>query len=173
MSRTFDPLRRSGFTLLEVMVALLLFAGAFLTVAQLLSVAARAADQSRAMSIAATLAAQKIEQLRALSWGYDIDGTTLDDLVPSPPGSLAADTEGFVDYLDDSGIQIGGRPPAPAAAAFARRWSIESDPAVAPVGVLSVKVAVFRRRLASAGAVGVPVWTEVTRVATSRARRPS
>jgi prepilin-type N-terminal cleavage/methylation domain-containing protein len=173
MSRAFDPVRRSGFTLLEVMVALLLFAGAFLAVAQLLSVAARAADQSRAMSIAATLAAQKLEQLRALSWGYDIDGAPLDELPFSPPGSLAADAEGFVDYLDDSGIQVGGGPPAPAAAAFARRWSIESDTAIAPVGVLTLKVAVFRRRMASAGTARVPVWTEVTRVATSRVRRPS
>jgi prepilin-type N-terminal cleavage/methylation domain-containing protein len=173
MSPAFCPARRSGFTLLEVMVALLMFAGGFLAVAQLLSVAARAADQSRAMSIAATLAAQKLEQLRALSWGYDVDGALLDELLLSPPGSLAADTDGFVDYLDDSGIQIGDGPPAPAAAAFARRWSIESDAAVAPVGVLTLKVAVFRRRMASAGTVGVPVWTEVTRVATSRARRPA
>jgi prepilin-type N-terminal cleavage/methylation domain-containing protein len=173
MLRAFDPVRRSGFTLLEVMVALLIFAGTFLVVAQLLAVATRAGDQSRSMSIAATLAAQKVEQLRALAWGYDVDGTPLDELGPSPPGSLGADTAGFVDYLDDSGLQVGSDPPAPAPAAFARRWSVEADGAVAPPAALTLRVAVFRRRVLSAGAVGAPAWIEVTRIVTARARRPS
>jgi prepilin-type N-terminal cleavage/methylation domain-containing protein len=163
---------RLGFTLLEVMVALLLFSGTFLIVAQLLAVAARAADQSRAMSIADTLSAQKIEQLRTLCWGYDVDGTPLDELGLSPPGSLETDTAGAVDYLDDSGTPVVGGPPAPAAAAFARRWSIESDAAVATQGGRTLKVAVFRRRVPLTVAGGTPAWTEVTRVVTARARRP-
>ena len=173
MPRAFHASRQSGFTLLEVMVALLLFAGAFLAVAQLHAVAARAADQSRTTSIAAVAAAQKIEHLRTLSWAFDIDGTPLDELGLSPPGSLAADAVGFVDYLDESGTWIGTDLPPPAHAAFARRWSIESDAAFAPQSVLILRVAVFRRRLSSAGPGGTPVWIEVTRVVTARARRPS
>jgi prepilin-type N-terminal cleavage/methylation domain-containing protein len=170
MSRPFDSARRSGFTLLEVMIALLLFAGAFLTVAQLLAVADRAADRSRATSVAATLTAQKIEELRALSWGYDIDGTPLDGLGLSPPGSLTVDTAGFVDYLDEFGTPVGSGPPLPAQAAFTRRWSVESDESLAPPTVRLLRVVVLRRRLSAAG--NVPVWIEVTRVVGAKARRP-
>jgi prepilin-type N-terminal cleavage/methylation domain-containing protein len=172
MARSFGAGLRSGFTLLEVMVALLLFAGAFLAVAQLLAVAGRAADQSRATSVAATLAAQKIEELRALAWGYDVDGSPLDELGLSPPGSLTADAAGFVDYLDDSGASVGSGPPPPAQAAFARRWSVEADAAVAPEAVLMLRVAVFRRRLSSAGPGGASAWIEVTSVVSAKARRP-
>jgi prepilin-type N-terminal cleavage/methylation domain-containing protein len=173
MSRAFGPTRRSGFTLLEVMVALLLFAGTFFTVAQLLAVGARAADRSRMMSIAAALAGQKLEHLRALSWGYDIDGSPLDELGLSPPGSLTADAAGFVDYLDDSGTPVGGGPPPPAQAVFTRRWSVESDATVAPQAVLVLRVAVFRRRPSLTGADVGGAWIEVARVVTARARRPS
>jgi prepilin-type N-terminal cleavage/methylation domain-containing protein len=173
MLHPLDSAHRSGFTLLEVMVALVLFAGAFLTVAQLLAVADRAADGSRATSVAATIAAQKIEELRALAWGYDIDGTPLDELGLSPPGSLTADAAGFVDYVDDSGYPLGSGPPPPAQAAFARRWSVEAAPDVAPQTVLLLRVAVFRRRLSSAAPGGAPAWIEVTRVVSAKARRPS
>ena len=172
MSQASSARRRSGFTLLEVMVSLLLLAGAFLVVAQLLVAAGRASDQSRTLSVAAALAAQKVEQLRALSWGYDIDGTPLDELGLSPPGSLTADVPGFVDYLDDSGTLVGASPPPPARAAFARRWSVESDVAVAPQTALTLRVAVFRRQIPPAGPGGGSAWVEVTRVVTARARRP-
>jgi prepilin-type N-terminal cleavage/methylation domain-containing protein len=174
MSAAFGAARRSGFTLLEVMVALLLLTGAFLAVAQLLVVAARAADQSRTTAIAATLAAQKLEDLRSLSWAYDIDGTPLDGLGTSPPGSLAADAAGFVDYLDDSGAPVGAGPPPPAQALFARRWSVELDAGVAPPSVLMLRVAVLHRGppVAAAGE-GARVWTEVTRVMSAKGRRSS
>ena len=114
--------RRSGFTLLEVMVALALLTGALLAVAQLLVVAARAAVLSRDVTTATCLAGQKMEQLRGLAWGFDIDGGTSDDadsdvagwpdavtggtgLSRSPPGSLGSNVAGFVDYLDEAGIE--------------------------------------------------------------------
>ncbi len=103
MSPATGAAPRAGFTLLEVMVALLLLTGAFLAVAQLLAVAGRAADQSRATALGTALVAQKIEQLRALSWAYDIDGTPIDGLSLSPPGALTVDAAGFVDYFDDAG----------------------------------------------------------------------
>jgi prepilin-type N-terminal cleavage/methylation domain-containing protein len=95
--------RPAGFTLLEVLIALLLLTGVFLAVAQLLAVAGRAAGQSRAIGLGAVLAAQKMEQLRALSWAYDIDGTPLDGLSLSPAGSVVADLAGLVDYFDQTG----------------------------------------------------------------------
>jgi prepilin-type N-terminal cleavage/methylation domain-containing protein len=117
MSQEARSAPRAGFTLLEVMVALLLLTGAFLAVAQLLAVAGRASDRSRATALGAMLAAQKMEQLRALSWAFDIDGTPLDGLSLSSPGALSADAAGFVDCFDDTGAPVGGGPPPPARAA--------------------------------------------------------
>jgi prepilin-type N-terminal cleavage/methylation domain-containing protein len=165
---------RAGFTLLEVMMALLLLAGAFVAVAQLLALAARASDQSRATALGAVLAAQKMEQLRALSWAFDTDGAPLDGLSLSPPGALAADLAGFVDYFDDSGAPVGGGPPPSARAVVARRWSVEHAAGMAPPAALILRVAVLRRGPPSAAlGPGAPGWTEVARMIGAKARRPS
>jgi prepilin-type N-terminal cleavage/methylation domain-containing protein len=174
MAPTTGATRRAGFTLLEVMIALLLLAGAFLAVAQLLAVAGRASDQSRATALGAMLAAQKMEQIRARSWAFDIDGTPLDGLGVSPPGALTADAAGFVDYFDDTGAGVGGGPPPPARAVFARRWSVEHDAGMAPPEALILRVAVMRRGPPGAAfGPGAPGWTEVARMIGAKARRPS
>jgi prepilin-type N-terminal cleavage/methylation domain-containing protein len=165
---------RAGFTLLEVMIALTLLTGAFLAVAQLLAVAARASDRSRALATGAVLAAQKMEQLRALSWAYDIDGAPLDGLGLSPPDALSADAAGFVDYFDGSGAPISGGPPPPPQAVFARRWSVEQDAGMAPPAALVLRAAVFYRGPPGAAAGAGPAgWTEVARMIGAKARRPS
>jgi prepilin-type N-terminal cleavage/methylation domain-containing protein len=174
MPRASTSDRRSGFTLLEVMVALLLLAGSFLAVAQLLAVAGRAADEARTTSVAAAAAAQKLEQLRAVAWGFDVDGTPVDELGLSPPGALTADIAGFTDYLDGSGLPVAAGPPPPAQAMFARRWSVEAADGVLSAEVVVLHVVVLRQRRASADpAGGGRVWAEVTRVVGARARRPS
>ena len=174
MSQETRSAPRAGFTLLEVMVALLLMTGAFLAVAQLLAVAGRASDRSRATALGAVLAAQKMEQLRALSWAFDIDGTTLDGLSLSPPGALSADAAGFVDSFDGTGAPVGGGPPPPAQAAFVRRWSVEHGPGMAPPAALILRVVVLYRGPPGAavgpGALG---WVEVARVVGAKTRRPS
>jgi prepilin-type N-terminal cleavage/methylation domain-containing protein len=165
---------RAGFTLLEVMVALLLLTGAFLAVAQLLAVAGRTADQSRATALGTALAAQKMEQLRALSWAYDIDGTPLDGLSLSPPGALTTDAAGFVDYSDDAGGLVGGGPLPLARAVFTRRWSVEHAAGMAPPAALVLRVVVLRREMPGAAfGPGAPGWTEVARMIGAKARRPS
>lgn len=165
---------RAGFTLLEVMVALLLMTGAFLAVAQLLAVAGRASDRSRGTALGAVLAAQKMEQVRALSWAFDIDGTTLDGLSLSPPGALSVDAAGFVDYFDDTGAPIVSGPPLPAQAAFVRRWSVEHDTGMAPPEALTLRVVVlYRGPPGAAAGPGAHGWTEVARVIGAKARRPS
>jgi len=174
MSRASIDDRRSGFTLLEVMVALALLTGALLAVAQLLVVAARASEFSRTTTVSASLAAQKLEQLRALAWGYDVDGSPIDALGLSPPGSLTGNAIGFVDYLDGAGGWIGSGTSPPPHAMFTRRWSVEADEGAAPAAVVVLRVVVLRRGMP---AVGLPSgerpWTETTRLFTARARRPS
>ena len=141
------PVRRDdGFTVLEVLIAMLLLAIMALGVAQLFGVAIQATSSARHQTTTTTLAAQKMEQLRALTWGFDTSGTGLpvsdtttdlsvepagstgNGLNPSPPGSLNANTVGYVDYLDARGQNVGSGGAPPPAALFIRRWSITPLP---------------------------------------------
>jgi hypothetical protein len=106
------------------------------------------------------LAAQKMEQLRALTWGFDELDVPLSDtatdltvspespngsvgLSPSPPGALAQNTAGYCDFLDAAGQSLGGGPVPPPAAIFARRWSVEPLPSH-PADTLVLQVVVTR-----------------------------
>ena len=172
MCQSSHDSRRSGFTLLEVMVALGLLSCALLAVAPLLMVAARATDASRATTVATNLAAQKLEQLRALAWGFDVDGAPVEELGPSPPGSLTTNTSGFVDYLDDGGAWVGAGPSPPPQAVFIRRWSVETDGGAIPTETLLLRVVILRRSVPSAATPGGDrPWAEVARIASARARR--
>lgn len=150
-------MKRTGMVLSEVVVALALVAGAVVTLAGLFGVAWRSARTSRASTQCAILAAQKVEQLRALSWGVGENGDDASDfttdvsawpevpggtgLAASPPGALRANVPGFVDYLDDQGGWLGNGTAPPPATAFVRRWSIEPL-ADSPLDALVVRVVV-------------------------------
>lgn len=173
-----------GFTLVEVMVALAILAGSLFVVAQLMVVASRAADASREATTAMVLAAQKIEQLRALAWGMAPDGTAIEDvqsdvaswpgrpsggpgLSLAPPGTLAENTAGYVDFLDADGRWIGSDESVAGRAAFLRRWSVHAADSCAPSGRV-LRAAVWRRRLGGAGGTA---WTPVVQLEAVRARR--
>jgi type II secretion system protein I len=57
-----------GFSLLEVLIAAAILASALLALAQLIAFATTATASAGRMTVAALLASQKIEQLRASSW---------------------------------------------------------------------------------------------------------
>jgi uncharacterized protein (TIGR02598 family) len=107
-----------GFSLIEVAVATAVLTVGILGLAQLLVVATDANRTARATTTAAVLARSKLEELRAAPF---------DSLTASPPGTLAMDTPGFVEYLDASGTVVA----TTQGAAFVRRWAVEplaSDP---------------------------------------------
>lgn len=135
-----------GFTILEVLIALLVTSIMALGVAVTFGIAVRQTLASRNQTSTAVLAAQKMEQLRALTWGFDDSGqnlpvsdTTTDlatvppgnggfGLNPSPADTLKVNTPGYVDYLDKRGQWLGtGANPTPGAM-YIRRWSIEPLP---------------------------------------------
>ena len=138
--------RDAGFTLVEVMIAMVVLAILALGVAQLFGVAIQATSSARHQTSTTVLAAQKMEQLRGLTWGFDDAGTGLpvsdtstdltqepptdggSGLNPSPPGSLNVNTPGFVDFLDARGQRVGTGAAPPPAAMFIRRWNIQPLP---------------------------------------------
>lgn len=151
---------QAGFSLIEVMVASLLLALSVVAVAQLFAVSTRANLTSKTTTLATVLAAQKMEQLRALTWGFDRLGAPVSDfatdtavsppaatggtgLRASPADALAVNVDGYVDFVGPFGESLGGGVDPPEGALYTRRWSIAPLPAN-PDGTLVLQVFVFR-----------------------------
>ena len=142
----------------------MLLASALVTTAQLMVIAVRANMAAQRQTFTATLAQEKLEQLRGLSWGYDELGLAVNDyasnltvdpaaanggvgLSPSPGDSLASNMAGYVDYLDRYGAPLagGGGAVPPEGTAYVRRWSVEPLP-TNPNNTLILQVLVFNLR---------------------------
>ena len=151
---------QSGFSLIEVLVASGLLATAVVTLAQLFAVSTRSNLGSRNTTYASVLAEQKMEELRALAWGFDASGLPITDittntavnpetpnggtgLAPSPETALQENTPGWVDYVDGFGNKVGtGGDKPPSAALWTRRWSVEPLP-TNPNNTIILQVLVF------------------------------
>ena len=136
----------SGFSLIETLVAVGIFATVALGVAQLFMVATDANRAAKFQTSATTMAEQKMEQLRGLMWGFDTTGLGLPvsdtttnlanspadatgtGLNPSPAGTLNVNTAGFVDFLGANGEYLGTGDTPPMTTVYIRRWSIEPLP---------------------------------------------
>jgi prepilin-type N-terminal cleavage/methylation domain-containing protein len=145
LARSASSRSESGFSLVEVMVATTLLAVGLVSLAQLFAVAAANNTNAHNSTFAAVLAEQKMEQLRALAWGFDPVGLPISDsttntaaqpetstggtgLSPSPDTSLVENTPGYVDYVDRFGNILGGGSTAPSGTVYVRRWSVEPLP---------------------------------------------
>jgi type II secretory pathway pseudopilin PulG len=126
-----------GFTLVEVLVAMLLLAGTLSALASLIVLAVRVAAGAREQTMTAVLAAQKIEELRS----------TLAGTVPTSGGSLDTSLPGYGDWLDGTGQSA-----ASATAVYVRRWAVGPLPAASDVAVVQVLVStVPRDRIVASG----------------------
>lgn len=150
-----------GFSVIEVLVATTIITVAVASLAQLSAIAARANAGAKATTFASLVAAQKMEQLRGLAWGFDAAGQPVSDtttdvaampekpggrgLQASPPGTLGANVSGYCDFLDATGASLGGGTAPPAGTAYIRRWSIEPLP-TNPNNTLVMQVLVARSR---------------------------
>jgi len=172
-----------GFALVEVLIAAALLATALVGLAQLLGLAAMNTSGAGSSSIAAGLAAAKMEQLRSLSWGVRLDVPVSDattdttravlstggtGLTPSASNTLLRNVSGYVDYLDPSGLPLGGGPDPPPGAAYLRRWFIEAVPDD-PDNLLVIHVLV--RRVRDSGADGSRRLPGEARLTTVRTRK--
>ena len=157
----------TGFSLIETMIATGLLAGAITFLGQMFAMSIASHSSARRETFAAVLAAQKLEQLRGLTWSVGTLGEPLSDLstnlaLPvqspaggtglsySPPNSLETNVEGYVDYVDQFGRILGGGSTVPGRAVFIRRWSVEPLPAN-PNDTLVVQVVVQSRNRGTAG----------------------
>jgi len=116
-----------------------------LGVAQLFGIAIQRNMAARYQTSTTVLAGQKLEQLRALTLGFDpASGLPVTDmstnlttepptsggggLNPSPSNSLSTNTPGYVDYLDSRGNLLGTGGAPPPTALYIRRWNISPLP---------------------------------------------
>jgi type II secretory pathway pseudopilin PulG len=132
-----------GTTLLEAVVAASLLVTLAVGTASLILLARRLGDRAEQLIAATTLAAARLEALRAIPWQYDIDGAQPEfpGLAFSPADALNRNSTGFWDATDESGQVLPGH--APAGAAFVRRWSIV--PALTgPALAKALEVCVYR-----------------------------
>lgn len=134
----------AGSTLIEVLVATLVFVSGVLAIAQLFLTAAATTAAARDTTMAATLAAQKVEQLLS--------------------SDLSEVTEA-VDHVDMWGRVLGTGESPPSDAVYTRRWSTE--PLAADSVAIRVRVGRSDRSGRSGGMTGE------TRVLTIKPRRPS
>lgn len=164
-----------GFSLVEVLISMGLLTAVSLGVAQLFALSTRANVIAKGQTSTTAMAQQKLEQLRGLTWGFDLEGLGLplsdtstnlsvdppthngSGLNPSPSDSLEQNTTGFVDFLDGNGAWVGTGSTPPGSAVYVRRWSIQPLP-TNPNNTLVIQVLV------------TPVASEAARVASAFTR---
>jgi len=136
----------AGFSIAETLIAVGILGTVAMGVAQLFAVATMSNVNAKLQTSATTLATQKMEQLRGLTWGFDTAGLGLplsdttsnlatdpvslggSGLNPSPGGTLDGNVAGYFDYLGTDGRWVGTGDPPPAGAVYLRRWSVEPLP---------------------------------------------
>jgi type II secretory pathway pseudopilin PulG len=128
----------SGFSLIETIVATALLATSIAALGQLFAIAIVNTSGARDTTFATVLAADKMEQLRSLTYAASPASVPVSaaGLAPSPSGALHVNTSGWVDYLDEHGTTIGSDGDVPPGTVYVRRWSIvplPTDPADALV----------------------------------------
>jgi prepilin-type N-terminal cleavage/methylation domain-containing protein len=146
MSAKFSSNSSRGFSLVEVLVAMGILTAVSLGVAQLFALSAKNNLTAKGQTSTTSMAEQKLEQIRALTWGFDLAGEGLPvtdtttnltvtppqhngtGLNPSPSDSLERNTDGFVDFLDANGQWVGTGTTPPGSAVYIRRWSITPLP---------------------------------------------
>jgi len=115
--------------------------------AELFSVASRVTQASRVDTVATLAAEAKMADLRARTWAYNADGSgvAVSDagLALSPATALSASVDGYADYLDASGVEVGRGVVPPRAGVYLRRWSIRPLPAD-PANALVLQVMATR-----------------------------
>jgi prepilin-type N-terminal cleavage/methylation domain-containing protein len=168
--------RQRGFSLFEVLVSL--------SIVQIFVYTGRSTVVAREITLGGILAAQKLEQLRSLTFLYDEGGAPVGDemadlafdperasggagLGVSPADALTRNVMGYCDFLDGRGGSLGGGTAAPSGTAFVRRWLVQPLEAAPAQGlVIQVRLtSLVAARRGGAGAADVTLTTVRSRLA--------
>ena len=113
-----------GFSLVETLIATALMATALVSIAHFIGGAAQSGTAARTRALAALMAAQKMEEIRVVSWN---------DVAVMPPAG--------VEYLDVSGHARCPDADVPCGdAVFVRRWSVRPAPFAGGIVIFEVDV---------------------------------
>jgi len=169
-------------------VATAIMAASVAALGQLFAVAVASNRGARYTTYAASLAVQKMEQLRGLTYGFDALALPITDvstntavypanptggtgLSASPSGALTTNTAGYVDFIDQYGKQIGsGSTSIPTGTVYTRRWSIEPLP-TNPNNTILVQVIVTRFRNQSVGVLSTGRSPDEARLVSIKTRK--
>jgi Tfp pilus assembly protein PilV len=146
----------AGSTLVEAAVAITILATAVVLLAGLAAVAVRTITLTRERTVAAILAAEKLDQLFVAPQMP----------AQSSPAAVLHDEVGFVEYLDAAGAVVGQGAEATRGVVYVRRWAVSPLESDASLNVLHVAVSRCRRTAADSSECGETAAT--VRLATMR-----
>lgn len=135
-----------GFSLIEVMIAILILTIGLLTLAQMMVIATNANALSGRMTASAALAKEQLELLKAAPFYTNPASITTGSINPmlQVGGNLDADTtvgpQDFFQYYDENGQPL--TPNGPSGSSYVVRWQVQQ--VVAPGGNGTLPLAMLR-----------------------------
>ena len=124
-----------GFTLIEVMVAIVILTVGLLSLAQMMVLATNSNTLSGRMTSATALAKEQLERLKATPFYSDPFSQTR-NVALVDGGDLDATIAGYVQYYDPDGQLL----PAAGTAMFEVRWEIQTVPSALPLQMVRIRV---------------------------------
>ena len=123
-----------GFTLIEVMMAIVILTVGLLSLAQMMVLATSSNTLSGRMTSASALAKEQLERLKATPFYSDPVSRTRTPAL-ADGGDIDATVAGYVRYYDPD-----GQPAAAGTAMFEVRWEIQTVPSPLPLQMVRIRV---------------------------------
>ncbi len=123
-----------GFTLIEVMVAMVILTVGLLSLAQMIVLASHSNTLSGRMTSASALAKEQLERLKATPFYSDPFSQTRNPAL-ADGGDIDSTVSGYVRYYDPD-----GQPTGVGTAMFEVRWEIQTLPSNLPLPMVRIRV---------------------------------
>jgi prepilin-type N-terminal cleavage/methylation domain-containing protein len=133
MPETRPPGER-GFTLIEVMVAIVILTVGLLSLAQMMVLATNSNSLSGRMTSASALAKEQLERLKAAPFYTDPVTRTRNPALQDGGNIDVPGGEGFAQHYDAEGLPVGG------GGLYEVRWEIETIRTNLPLEMLEIRV---------------------------------
>ena len=123
-----------GFTLIEVMVAIMILTVGLLSLAQMMVLATNSNSLSGRLTSASALAKEQMERLKATPFYSDPQALTRNPLLLDGGDIDAPGGGGYAQHYDADGLPVEG------GGQFEVRWEIETVPTTLPLEMVEIKV---------------------------------